>query len=88
MLNVTKEKYAEVQFIPARIYEALIFGLIPVSYRFEFLSKTFSFTTVDELNEIYQYLHECDTAGLEQAYMTFVASYLKYSNSLSTKYLV
>ena len=88
MLNVTKEKYNDVRFIPARIFEALIFGLIPVSYRFEFLSKTFSFTTVDELNEIYQYLHECDAAGLEQAYMTFVASYLKYSNSLSTKYLV
>ena len=87
MLNVTKEKYNDIGFIPARIFEALIFGLIPVSYKFEFLSKAFSFTTVDELNEIYQYLKECDAAGLEQAYMTFVASYLKYSNQLPTKYL-
>ena len=59
----------------------------PNDLKFEFLSKAFSFTTVDELNEIYQYLKECDAAGLEQAYMTFVASYLKYSNQLPTKYL-
>jgi len=83
MLNVTKEKYAEVQFIPARIYEALIFGLIPVSYRFDFLSKTFSFNNLDDLQEIYRYLGECDNAGLQQAYHHYIGDYLKHTSNLS-----
>ena len=87
MLNVTKEKYNDVGFIPARVFEALIFGMIPVSFKFEFLSKAFSFESIDELDEIYQYLYECDDAGFEQAYLYYVASYLDYSRNLPTKYL-
>lgn len=82
MLNITKEKYNSLQFIPARIYEALIFGLIPVSYKFSFLSSAFSFNDIEELVEIYNYLGECDDAGLNQAFLSYVASYLKHVSSL------
>lgn len=78
MINVTKEKYDERKFIPARIFEAIIFGMIPVSYKFDFLCSAFSFETIDDLYEIYAYLRECDTAGLAQAYKHFINSYLNY----------
>jgi len=78
MINVTKEKYDERRFIPARIYEAMIFGMIPVSYKFSFLSETFSFNTPDDLREIIIYLNECDQDDLKKAYLTFINSYLNY----------
>jgi len=81
MINVTKEKYNERKFIPARIYEAMIFGMIPISYKFEFLCPAFSFETIDDLYEIYSYLNECDEEGLAQAYKHFVNSYLDQLNS-------
>jgi hypothetical protein len=77
MLNITKDKYDERQFIPARIFEAMIFGLIPVSYKFDWICSAFSFNTLDDLYEIYAYLSECDDDGLKQAYKYFIDSYLK-----------
>jgi hypothetical protein len=76
MLNITKEKYNEIKFIPARIYEAMIFGMIPVSYKFDFLCPAFSFESIEDLLEIYEYFYECDAVGLEQAYKHFINSYL------------
>ena len=78
MINVTKEKYDERRFIPARIYEAMIFGMIPVSYKFSFLSETFSFNNIDDLREIIIYLNECDQDDLKKAYLNFINSYTKY----------
>jgi hypothetical protein len=83
MLNITKEKYNTLQFIPARIYEALIFGLIPISYKFDFLSSAFSFNDIEELVEIYNYLGECDSVELEQAFSSYVKTYLAHVSSLS-----
>jgi hypothetical protein len=80
MVNITKEKYNEKKFIPARIYEAMIFGMIPISYKFDFLCPAFSFETIDDLNEIYTYLSECEADGLEQAYKHFIHSYLSRSD--------
>ncbi len=76
MINVTKEKYNNRRFIPARIFEAIIFGMIPISYKFDFLCSAFSFNNIDDLSEIYAYLYECDDAGLNQAYKYFINSYL------------
>lgn len=76
MVNVTKEKYSERKFIPARIFEAMIFGMIPVSYKFDFLCPAFSFETIDDLFEIYRYFTECDNDGLVQAYKHFINCYL------------
>jgi hypothetical protein len=81
MVNVTKEKYNDRRFIPARIFEAMIFGMIPVSYKFDFMCPAFSFDTLEDLFEIYTYLGECDKSGLEQAYKHFINSYLDHMAS-------
>lgn len=77
MINITKEKYNERKFIPARIFEAIIFGMIPISYKFDFLCPAFSFNNLEDLSEIYIYLSECDEAGLEQAYKHFINCYIE-----------
>ena len=76
MVNITKEKYNALRFIPARIFEAMIFGMIPISYKFNFLCPAFSFETIEDLSEIYMYLSECDDSELTQAYKHFINSYL------------
>jgi hypothetical protein len=81
MLNITKEKYNEAKFIPARIYEAMIFGMIPISYKFEFLCPAFSFNNLEDFEEILKYLGECDHSDLTKAYQHFIESYFKYINS-------
>lgn len=78
MVNITKEKYNERKFIPARIFEAMIFGMIPVSYKFDFICKAFSFENIDDLSEIYAYLSECDKEGLIQAYKHSINCYIDY----------
>jgi hypothetical protein len=80
MINITKEKYNEERFIPARVYEAMIFGMIPVSYNFSFLSETFSFSNPIQLREILIYLDECGPADYRVAYNTFISEYLNYAN--------
>lgn len=82
MINVTKEKYNEEGFIPARVYEAMLFGMIPVSYNFKFLSETFSFSNLTELKEILYYLEECSEADYRIAYNTFIKEYLNYATSV------
>lgn len=81
MVNITKEKYNDRRFIPARIFEAMIFGMIPVSYKFDFMCPAFSFDTLEDLFEIYTYLGECDESGLEQAYKHFINGYLDHMAS-------
>jgi hypothetical protein len=82
MINVTKDKYDTVQFIPARIFEAMIFGMIPVSYKFDFLCPAFSFNTIEDLQEIYEYLFECNESDLKKAYLHFINSYNKHIATL------
>ena len=84
MLNVTKQKYDDVKFIPARIFEAMIFGLIPVSYQFNWICPSFSFNNTEDLREIYSYLDECSVADLNRAYKYFIDAYLKYAESTYT----
>lgn len=80
MLNVTKPKYEKERFIPARIYEALIFGMIPISSGFSFLCPAFSFSNDVELNEILTYLvRDCSDDDLLIAYRHFVDSYKKHA---------
>ena len=82
MLNITKEKYNDARFIPARIYEAIIFGMIPVSYNFNFLSETFSFSNIADLSEIITYLSECEPEDQKKAYIHFIDNYCNYIKSL------
>ena len=81
MINITKEKYTECQFIPARVYEAMIFGMIPVSLNFNFLSQTFTFSNPVELYEILYYLNECSPLDYKKAFSLFINEYFTYVNS-------
>lgn len=80
MINVTKEKYDDLQFIPARVFEAMIFGMIPVSYKFNFISPAFSFNSLLDLEEIISYLDECGPSDHFAAYEYFIKDYLKKAN--------
>lgn len=80
MINVTKEKYDAHKFIPARIFEALIFGMIPVSHKFDFLSSAFSFNNLEDLDEIMKYLMECSPEDRKKAYLYAVDNYLQYTS--------
>lgn len=83
MLNVTKPKYETDRFIPARVYEAMIFGNIPISLGFDWLCLAFSFKNTDDLHEILTYLlSECDQNDLTIAYNHFVKSYRAYVASI------
>jgi len=82
MVNVTKDKYDKHQFIPARIYEAMIFGMVPISFKFNWLSSTFSFETIEDFDEICKYLFEISHADRRAAYTHFIKDYTTYANSL------
>ena len=86
MINVTKEKYDSNQFIPARIFEAFIFGMIPVSYKFSFLGNTFSFENVEDLDEIVKYLMECSIEDLKKAYVHSFENYLKHLTNIHNEH--
>jgi len=77
MINVSKDKYDSAHFIPARIYEALIFGMIPVSYKFEWLCSTFSFNELTDYSEIVKYLTEIDHEDFKKAYLLYVNNFIK-----------
>lgn len=67
-LNVTKDKYNEIGFIPARLYEAIIFGAIPVSYKFDWIEPGLSFENVHEYSEILKFLMDLSPEDLGQLY--------------------
>ena len=56
------------------------FGMIPISYKFDFLNKTFSFETIEDLQEIIKYLEECESEDLKVAYLHFINDYINYTN--------
>jgi hypothetical protein len=57
-LNVSKDLYLERGFIPARVYEAIIAGTIPVSYR-NGQHPAMTFNTSSQFYEICKFLAEC-----------------------------
>lgn len=60
-VNVSKDLYLEKGFIPARVYESIIFGTIPVSYK-KSHHPAMAFDTVDDFFEICKFLSECSRA--------------------------
>lgn len=60
-INVSKDLYLEKNFIPARVYEAIMAGTIPVSYK-KSKVKAMSFDTTDDFFEICKFLKECSPA--------------------------
>lgn len=57
-VNVSKDLYLEKKFIPARVYESIIFGTIPVSYKWG-QHPAMTFETVEDFWEICKFLAEC-----------------------------
>jgi len=57
-INVSKDLYLRERFIPARVYESIIFGVIPVSYK-SGQHPAMTFETVDDFWEICKFLAEC-----------------------------
>lgn len=57
-VNVSKDLYITERFIPARVYESIIFGTIPVSYKWG-QHPAMTFETVEDFWEICKFLAEC-----------------------------
>ena len=57
-INVSKDLYLEKGFRPARLYEALIFGAISISYNPK-SNDPMEFNTVEDFIEICKFLKEC-----------------------------
>ena len=57
-INVSKDLYLQAGFTPARVYESIIFGVIPVSYM-KGHHPAMTFGTVDDFFEICKFLSEC-----------------------------
>jgi len=59
-INITKPKYSKEKFIPARIFESLLFYSIPISYNFDWFNKSLSFKSHLEFDEIYKFVYNLD----------------------------
>jgi hypothetical protein len=57
--------------------------MIPVSYNFNFLCETFSFSNIDDLVEIIKYLNDCEPEDQKKAYIHFIDNYCKYIKDLN-----
>lgn len=68
-LNVSKDKYVNEGFVPARAYEALMFGAIPVSYKMANFFPALSFMSVYEMEQIAKYILEIDQADYNSLYL-------------------
>jgi hypothetical protein len=75
-INVSKDLYIERGFTPARVYESLIFGSIPVSYKMSY-HPALSFDNVEHFEEISKYIAECSTTD-------YLSLYNKLAVSMST----
>jgi hypothetical protein len=57
-INISKDLYLETGFLPARVYEAAMFGIVTVSFSDKSLHPAMGFNTVDEAIEQLTYLAE------------------------------
>lgn len=75
-LNVSKDLYTKVNFIPARVYEAVIFGAIPVSYKMPYIVDYLSFENIEQLEEIKLFLLEMNQVEYSSFYERFVRDFI------------
>lgn len=57
-INISKDLYVEKGFLPARVYEAIMFGTVTVTFKDRTLHPAFGFDTVDQAIEQITYLSE------------------------------
>ena len=60
-INVSKDLYIKEGFTPARVYESIIFGAVPVSYM-KGTIPALGFETVEDFVEIAKYIADCSPA--------------------------
>ena len=73
-INVSKNLYLEKGFTPARVYESLMLGAIPVSYKDPRLHPAMCFETVDQFFEICKFLSECSAEDYNKLLTQMVAN--------------
>jgi hypothetical protein len=73
-INVSKNLYLERGFTPARVYESLMLGAIPVSYKDSRLHPAMSFETVDQFFEICKFLSECSADDYNKLLTQMIAN--------------
>ena len=57
-INISKDLYVEKGFLPARVYEAIMFGTVTVSFADKTIHPSFGFTNIDQAIEQITYLSE------------------------------
>lgn len=57
-INISKDLYLEKGFIPARVYEAIMFGTVTISFADKTIHPSFGFTTIEQAIEQLTYLSE------------------------------
>jgi len=60
-INITKNLYTEKHFIPARIFESLMYYSLPLSYNFDFLLPYLSFHNITQYLEVLKYFDSIET---------------------------
>jgi hypothetical protein len=73
-LNISKDLYLERGFTPARVYESLIFGAIPISFGDDRIHPALGFSNLEELNEILAFFKDSSPSDRASIYETCVAN--------------
>jgi len=73
-LNISKDLYLDRGFTPARVYESLIFGAIPISFGDDRIHPALGFNNLDELTEILAFFKETSPSDRASIYQTCVAN--------------
>lgn len=61
-INISKDLYLEKGFLPARVFEAIMFGTVTVSFADKTIHPSFGFTSVEQAIEQITYLSEIESA--------------------------
>jgi hypothetical protein len=76
-LNVSKDLYVKKGFVPARVYEAIMLGQIPVSYNMPKIHPALSFSSVDEYLEILKFIVELNDEDYKALRRTVVRYFME-----------
>jgi hypothetical protein len=73
-LNISKDLYVDRGFFPARVYESLIFGAIPVSYKDYRIHEALGFTDLPKLEEILAFFKDSGPSDRASIYSKCISN--------------
>lgn len=73
-LNISKDLYVERGFYPARVYESLIFGAIPVSYKDYRIHEALGFSDLVKLEEILAFFKDSGPSDRASIYSKCISN--------------